>query len=97
MDDQPIKQNSSSATGYIIGLILVIGIVACAFWYFSAKQSPAVNVEQPSAVVEQPAQTSPLSSGNTTADISSDLNQTPDVSAELDQAAAASAQAVQLF
>ena len=78
---------------YIIGILIIM--VTVAFLYFSAKQAQAPTTTE-STAVEQ-TQIPPLASGNTTADISADLNQVPDTSAALDQAATASAQAVQGF
>ncbi|OGG93148.1 hypothetical protein A2609_02605 [Candidatus Kaiserbacteria bacterium RIFOXYD1_FULL_47_14] len=78
---------------YIVGILIII--VAASYWYFSAKPAQAPTTTE-STAVEQ-TQIPPLASGNTTADISADLNQVPDTSAALDQAATASAQAVQGF
>lgn len=95
MDYQPtgqsLTQDSSSKMPYIIGVVVV---VVLAFWYFYSVQSPALNTE--STATEQ-TQLTTLPDGNTTADISADINQLPDSSAELDQDAAASAEAVGSF
>ena len=75
-------------TWYIIGIVVVI---ALALWYAYGR-TPATNTWSSSlGQTEAPA----LSSGDTTADIASDLSQTPDTSAALNADAAASAQAVQ--
>ena len=75
-------------------VVILVIIAAGMLWYFSTKQAPTTGNE--STAVEQ-TQIPPLSSGNTTADISADLSQVPDTSAALDQAAAASAQVVSGF
>ena len=91
MDYQTTGQDSSTRAWYIIGIIIVLA--AFAFWYYYAKQSqtgvPPTDVPQPAVAGD--TQTVPLSSGNTTADISDDWSQTPDDTAALNQAAAASA------
>lgn len=81
--------NQSSAKWYAVGAVV---IVAFAFWYFYDKQTPSVNTE--STAVEQ-TQTQEQSSGNTTADISADLNQIPDSSAGLDADASAASSDLQ--
>ena len=89
--DYQTNQNSG-ATWYIVGVVVVIAVLA--LWYFYPAQTQNAGTE--SSAVEQ-VQTQPLSSGNTTADISADLNQTTNGSALLDQDAAASAAAVSSF
>ncbi len=75
---------------YVVGAAV---IVALGLWYYYGVRAPATEgqlTETQASAVEQttiPA----LTGGNTTADISSDLNQIPDTSAALDAAAAASA------
>ena len=86
-----MNQSSSNTTWYIVGAVVVIA--AFALWYYSA-QTPSADMQN--SAVEQ-TQALPLSSGNTTADISTDLTQTLNSSAELDQEVAASIQAVQGF
>jgi len=80
-------------TWYIVVILIIIA--AAAYWYFSAKPAQAPTTTE-STAIEQ-TQIPPLSSGNTTAEISADLSQVSDTSAALDQAAAASAQAVSGF
>jgi len=98
MDYQPMNQvidqgsSNKTETWYIAGAIVVIAVLA--LWYFYERQAPTAGT-QPTAVEQ--AQTPSLSSGNTTADISADLNQSPDDSAALNQAEAASAQDVSGF
>src|SRR3989338_6067189 len=96
MDYQTTDQDSSTRAWYIIGIIIVLA--ALAFLYYYAKQSqtgtPPAEVQQPAVAGDTLA---PLSSGNTTADISADFNQIPDDTAALDQAAAASAADVSGF
>lgn len=96
MDYQPMDQvteGSSNKVLYVVVIIVVIAIFA--IWYFAGKQAPVVETQQQSAVEQ--SQLQPLSSGNTTADISSDLNQIPNTSPALDADAAASSQSVQGF
>ena len=76
---------------YIVGAVVVIAVLA--LWYFSSMKSQTEGT--PSTA--ETAQTVPLSSGDTTADISSDINQLPDDSAGLNQEQAASIQAVSGF
>ena len=75
-------------TWYIIGILVLI---ALALWFVFGTQKAVV--PQTSALQEK--QEASLTAGDTTADISADLNQTADTSAALDADAAASAQAVQ--
>ncbi|MFA5745094.1 MAG: hypothetical protein WC887_02675 [Candidatus Paceibacterota bacterium] len=77
-------------TWYIAGILVII--ILALFWYFSTKQALAPNVESTVAGQES---LPPISNGNTTTDISNDLNQIPDTTAALDQAAASSVQEVQ--
>jgi uncharacterized protein HemX len=81
----------SSLRWYLIGTVIIL---ALGLWYFYGKQESVIDTQ--SSAIEQ-TQLPALSTGDTTADISADLNQTPDDSAALDQDAAASAQAVQGF
>lgn len=89
---EPMEQSSSGRTWYIVGAIVVIAVLA--LWFFSSSRSQAPSA--PSSAIEG-SQGSPLSSGNTVADISADLNQAADGSALLEQDAAASASAIQGF
>ncbi len=73
-------------TWYIIAAVVIVALLG--YWYFGSTSS-----QSPTSAVEQ-AQLPGLTAGNTTADISTDLNQTPDPSAALNADAAASAQAV---
>ena len=86
-----MERGSSNTTWYVVGAVVVIAVLA--IWYYLAR-SPAAST-QPSAVEQ--VQTQPLSSGNTTLDISADLDQMSDDAALLDQDAAASASAVSDF
>ena len=75
-------------TWYIVGVLV---LVALALWYvFGTSKTAGVET---SALQE--TQSAPLTAGDTTGDISADLNQTADTSAALDADAIASAQAVQ--
>lgn len=90
MDYQTTGQDSQNAGKYTaIGIVVII---ALALWYFYAKRAPVDGIQNQSA---EQAQLPAPSSGNTTADISSDLNQIPDTSADLDAAAAAAAKDIQ--
>jgi len=83
-------QDSSNGTRYaVIGIVIII---ALALWYFYAKRAPVDGIQTQSA---EQAQLPAPSSGNTTADISSDLNQIPDTSAALNADASASANDIQ--
>lgn len=90
--NQPVNQGSVHKMWYVVGAIIVI--VALAYWYARSGQPQGTGAQSTAAGEMQIA---PLSSGNTTAAISADLNQTPDDSAALNQAASASAQAVSGF
>ena len=95
---EPMDHGSSMNRWYIVGAIAVV--VVLGLWYYSTL-SPAADMSSQTIGTQtstaESAQTASLSSGNSVADISADLNQTPDISAPLNQAAAASAQAVQGF
>lgn len=86
-------QSSPNTTPYIVGVVVVIA--ALALWYFYSTQTSPINTEAPTATTQtsptDQAQTPAATTGNTTADISTDLNQAPDSSAALDADAAASA------
>jgi len=84
--DQSTNQGSYKVW-YIIGIIVIL-----ALWYFYGMKK--VPVTGPSSSVVEQVQALPPTAGNTTADISTDLNQISDTSAVLDQDAAATAQAV---
>ncbi|TSC71172.1 MAG: hypothetical protein G01um101449_100 [Parcubacteria group bacterium Gr01-1014_49] len=71
-------------------LIIAVVIIALGLWYYYGKQTSSTGTESPAA-----QQAASDVSGNTTIDISADLDQIPDVSADLDQDAAAADQAVQ--
>lgn len=79
-----MDQNSSSKIWYIVGAIVII---AFATWYFYEPRTPIDSTES----------TAVLSGGDTTADISADLDQITDDSSALDQDASASAEAVSGF
>ena len=89
---EPIEQSSSGRIWYVVGAIVVIAVLA--LWFFSSTPSQAPGT---SSSALQETQESPLSGGNSIADISADLNQAADGSALLDQDAAASASAIQDF
>lgn len=90
MDPQTVNQDSSGATVYVVGAIIVVA--ALGIWYYYSMQPQTAAA--PSTIEGAQA---PLSSGDTTADISVDLNQLPDDTAGLNQNAAASAEAVEGF
>lgn len=85
------NQNSSHTVWYIIGIV----VIALALWYF-LSQSPSSTITTETPITEETPQTT-LSTGDSTADISADLNQTVDSSAALSADADASAQAVSGF
>ena len=101
MDPQPTvqppilpsrEQTPSNTVWYLVGALVVIA--ALAIWYYYSTQPQAAGTQSP--IVEQAqTETPPLGSGNTTTDISADLNLISDDSAALDQEAIASDQAVQ--
>jgi hypothetical protein len=75
---------------YAIGAVIII---ALALWYFLVRGgSPGADIQP---VATEPIQLAPLSSGDTTEDILSDLNQALEETDALNADAAASAQAVQ--
>ncbi|MEK7101749.1 MAG: hypothetical protein AAB882_01195 [Patescibacteria group bacterium] len=78
-------------TWYIIGVIVII---ALGLWYFYGGEPTPTTSDTQASAIEQ-TQTSELTAGDTTADITADLAGTPDTSAALDADAAAAAQAVQ--
>ncbi len=80
---QPMNQPSSRMWWYVGGVVVVVLAALAIWWYFSSVQSPAATGTQTSAAEQ--SQAAPLSSGNTTADIQSDLNNTPNDSAALNQ------------
>lgn len=88
MDDIQNADQGSHKVWYVVGVIVIL-----ALWYFYGMKKAPVMESVPS-VVEQ-VQVAPPTVGNTTTDISTDLDQIVDTSAVLDQDAAASAQAVQ--
>lgn len=93
---EPVDQGSSMNVWYLVGAVAVVA--ALGLWYYSTllpvTDMPSQTIGVQTSAIDS-AQT--LSSGNSVADISADLNQIPDISAELNQAAAGSAQAVQGF
>lgn len=95
---EPMEPDSSTNMWYIVGAVVVIATLG--LWYYSTL-SPAADMPSQTIGMQAPAadsaQTTSLSSGNSVADISADLNQTSDGSAELSQAAAASVQDIQGF
>ncbi len=100
--NQVIDQDASHNMWYITGAVVVIAIFA--LWYYSTQMSPVVIVNDiaPTIVgtetsVVDVTQAAPLVSGNSVADILTDLSQTSDGSAALNQAAASSAEVVQGF
>lgn len=96
--NQPEQEREISlAVKYIAGVVGVI-VLALIGWYFYAIQNEPVATVPTVATSTGSAAETPLpalSGGNTTADITNDLNQIPDASAALDADAAASAQGVQ--
>ena len=87
---QPMGQGPSMKMWWIVGVVVVL---AFAGWYFYGGKVSTGTEPSPTEQATIPA----LSGGDTTADISADLNATPDTSAALDADAAASAQAVSGF
>ena len=87
MDYQNADQGSYKVW-YIIGIVVIL-----AFWYFYGMKKEPVTVPA-SSVVEQIPVAQPTS-GNTTADISTDLNQIADTAAVLAQDAPAAPQELQ--
>lgn len=77
-----MDQNSSSKIWYIVGAIVIIAFAA---WYFYEPRMPIDNAESTAA----------LSGGDTTVDISADLDQITNDSSALDQEAAAFANDLQ--
>jgi len=92
MDPQTINSDSSGKTAYIVGAVIIV--LALGLWYYYSAQSPLLDTFETSPTAQEQA---PLTSGDTTADISADLNQLPDDTATLNQNAAASAEAVESF
>lgn len=86
---QGATQNSSGATAYIIGAVVVIVLVVAYFLLQSPANDGAIN----SQALDQTAPA--FTEGNTTADISTDLDMIPDTSAVLEADASASASEVQ--
>mgnify|MGYP001561770576 CR=1 FL=1 len=76
----------NQSTGRTVGIVVAVIVVGLGFWYFVMK-SPATDSQTSVEQVQIPAPTV----GNTTADISADLNQIPDTSTALDAEAAATA------
>lgn len=91
-------QSSSNMTAYVVVGVAVV-VAALALWYIYAAQIPPVRTEIPTATTEAPAseqaQTPASANGNTTANISAELNQVSNTSSALDADAAASANDVQ--
>ncbi len=97
LPEQPVPtQSSSNMTWYIIAAAI---IAALALLYVYSTQTPSVNTETPTATTQTPptgeTQTSSLTSGNTIADISADLNQIQDASAGINADMEASANDLQ--
>lgn len=89
---QPVEQSSSATLWYIV--LAVVVVIGLGLLYF-VTSSP-VTYETASDAQTSTEQTLPaLTGGNTTADISADLNQIQDSSAALDADASASANEVQ--
>ena len=98
---QVIDQGSSHNMWYITGAVVVIA--GLALWYYFTPSPiivddtpPTITVGAETSVVDV-TQAVPLVSGNSVANILTDLSQTSDGSAALNQAAASSAEAVQGF
>lgn len=79
----------NQSTVQTVGVIVAVVVIGLGLWYFFTK-SPNTGSQTPA----EQAQTVPTT-GNTTADISTDLNQVPDSSAGLDADASASSQDIQ--
>lgn len=88
----PIPQ--SSQTNGIWYVVIALVVIALGLWYFYGSKASTTSTE-PTAVEQ--TQIPALTSGNTTANISADLNQITDTSSALDADAAASAAAVSGF
>ncbi len=89
--DQTTNQSSSTVIWYVVGIAV---IVALAFWYFYGKQAPTTDTQSTTVgQTQEPAQ----SNGNTTTNISAELNQVSNTSSALDADAAASATSVNGF
>lgn len=93
MENQPTgqiaEQDSSAKIWYIAGTAIII---ALGLLYFFTN--PVADSQTPQTSIEQ-AQIPAPTAGNTTADISADLDQIPDSSAELDADAAAASSDLQ--
>src|SRR3989344_2000662 len=92
--NQVPEPSHSNGAWYAIAAVVVI---ALGLWFYYGTKAPE---EQPAgtraSAVEQ-TEIPALTGGNTTADISADLDQIPDTSAALDAEAAASGAAVSGF
>ena len=90
---QEVVQSSSSKTMYIIiGAVVVIALVVA---YFALKSPTTSEVMTDSQALTEQTVDPALTEGNTTADISADLNQLVGDSAALDADAAASESDIQ--
>ena len=87
--DQTMDQGSSMKW-YVIGVLVIAALV---LWYVYGQQTSTSSTDMRASAVEQ-VQDTALTAGDTTADISADLNQTVDTSAALDADAAAVSAAV---
>jgi len=87
MAPAPVPEpRQANGVWYVIAAAVII---ALGLWYFYGTQTPVATPE--SSAVEQ-TELPALTGGDTTTDITADLNQIPDVSAALEADAAASEQ-----
>lgn len=93
MNQTPEPEGHSNGLWYVVGAVVII---ALGLWYFYGTKAPAVENQTAgtqASTIEQ-TQIPPLAGGNTTADISANLNQVPDTSAALNADATAAANAI---
>lgn len=86
--------SSSNTVWYVIGAVVVVAVLALLYFY-EIKDPIATDDQAPVAEQQEQAAAPALTSGNTTSDISADINQTPDTSSELEAETAASAAVIQ--
>lgn len=110
MENQPIEQTSgqpiaqsvvqavepkSSATVWYV--VIAVAVIALGVAYFATRSPVADEAVTDTQATTVQTETPALTDGNTTADISTDLNQTSDNPSALDAEAAASSEAVSSF
>ena len=76
---------------YLVGGLILVGL---ALWYFYGQSAPSENA--PTSAIEETQLPEPTV-GDTTADITTDLEQIPDPSSALDADAAAAASDIQFL